>query len=881
VVPKPLVIVESPAKARTISSFLGGSFVVESSVGHIRDLPSSAVEIPAAYKKEPWARLGVNVDDGFKPLYVIPRDKRPVVARLKQALADASELYLATDEDREGESIAWHLLEVLAPKVPVHRMVFHEITPSAIERAVRETRDVDRRLVDAQEARRILDRLYGYELSPLLWRKVMPRLSAGRVQSVATRILVERERARMRFRSANWWDVRAVLAAPEAGQTFPAVLVALDGERLVAGRDFDETGQLRVGTRTSGSPLVLSSEEAEMLAHVLAGALGRVVSVDEKPFKRSPHPPFMTSTLQQEAARKLRFSAQRTMALAQRLYEAGYITYMRTDSVELSETAIEAARREVVRRYGEEFLSREPRRYRSRVRNAQEAHEAIRPAGEVFRAPEEVAGELSSDETRLYELIWRRTIASQMADAEGQSATVRVLVPLPEAARFQSAELVARGRVISFRGFLAAYVAGQEGPDVESEDAESQLPRLAEGNEVRVLEADPEEHATQPPARFTEASLVATLEELGVGRPSTYASIISTIQERGYAWKKGTQLVPSFVAFAVVGLLETYFPELVDYGFTAEMEEALDSIANGRESMVPYLHRFYFGNGVPGLKSSVEARLSEIDAREVNSIQIGVDSDGEAVVVRVGRYGPFLQRGKDRVPLPEDMEPDQLTLDKALSMLAKGPEDRLLGSDPETGQPVFLRRGRFGPYVQLGEAPKDAKSKPKTASLLATMDPDTLSLDEALKLLSLPKSLGLDPATGEEVLVANGPYGPYVRRGQELRSIPPEQDLFSLDLDGALALLAAPRQPRRRAGSADLATLGIDPETGRTVVLRKGRFGPYVTDGEINASLRRGDDPDQVDLERALELLAERRAVLATQPPKSARSRKQGSRRTA
>jgi len=898
------VIVESPAKARTISRMLGPDFVVESSVGHVRDLPRGADEVPAAYKSEEWARLGVDVDNGFKPLYVVSPEKRSVVANLKARLKEADELYLATDEDREGESIAWHLTEVLAPRVPVKRMVFHEITPAAIQRAVREWRDLDRRLVDAQEARRILDRLYGYEVSPVLWRKVMPRLSAGRVQSVATRMVVERERARIRFRSATWWGVEGTFAAPGAGapdgeqtdaapsggepRQFGAALVALNGTPVATGRDFDEHGEV-----SSERAQVLGEAEARALAEGLSGADFTVRSVAERPFRRSPAPPFITSTLQQEAGRKLRFSAQRAMQVAQRLYEQGWITYMRTDSTTLSDEALTAARAQATRLFGPEYVPDTPRRYERRVKNAQEAHEAIRPAGEAFRTPEEASASLHGDELRLYELIWKRTVASQMVDATGTSAQVRLVAAVPDGAPLlggAEAEMSASGRVIAFPGFLRAYVEGEDDPEAELADREVVLPRLAEGDRVRALELEPGAHATQPPARYTEASLVKAMEELGVGRPSTYASVISTILDRGYVWKKGSALVPSFTAFAVVGLLERYFPELVDYGFTAAMEDDLDEIASGRGEALPWLTRFYFGEARAGhgggrtdgnegagadgtraaaesetvrlgLKEAVAAHLGAIDAREINSIPIGVDSQGRTIVARVGRYGPYLQRGDDRAPVPDDLPPDELTVERAEALLDAPSSDRVLGTDPETGLEVQVRSGRFGPYVQLGGTGEDG-GKPRTASLFKSMSPETVTLEEALELLRLPRVVGRDPGTGEEVLAANGRFGPYLKRGSDTRSLGAEEQLLTVTLTEALALFAQPKA-RRGRGQAQppLRELGPDPQTGLPVVVREGRFGPYVTDGTTNASLRKGDDPSTVTVERAAELLAERRAA--------------------
>jgi len=866
---KPLVIVESPAKAKTISSFLGNSYMVEPSVGHIRDLPSDAKEVPAAYKHEPWARLGVDVDNGFKPLYVVLPGKKERVTKLRSLLREASEVYLATDEDREGESIAWHLLEVLHPRVPVRRLVFHEITRDAIRQALEHPRDLDRRLVDAQETRRILDRLYGYEVSPVLWKKVLPRLSAGRVQSVATRLLVERERARIAFRAASYWDLtgRFRPASQADSGTFGAQLVALDGKRLATGRDFGEDGKL-----ARGDVLVLDEARASALADGLASADFKVRSVEEKPWKRSPYPPFMTSTLQQEASRKLRFSAARTMRVAQDLYEAGHITYMRTDSTALSDQALQAARRAVQDLYGREYLPASPRRYEKRVKNAQEAHEAVRPAGEDFTRPE--ATGLSGDHLRLYDLIWKRTVASQMADASGQSVQVRLGAL---SASGEDAEFAANGRVVAFPGFLRVYVEGSDDPEAELEDREVRLPRLARGDALLAEELSPEGHTTQPPPRYTEASLVKALEDLGVGRPSTYASIIDTVQERGYVWKKGTALVPSWTAFAVVGLLEKHFSKLVDYGFTAEMEEDLDEIARGEQEPLPWLTRFYFGapkaggsgRDSEGLKQMVADRLGEIDARAVNSIPVG--GPGSGVVVRVGRFGPYLQdtRSDRRVSVPEDLPPDELTLERALELL-EAPRaersERVLGADPATGLPVLARDGRYGPYVQLGGDDAGAKgAKPKRSSLLAGMSPETVTLDEALKLLSLPRTLGHDPQSGEEVTADNGRYGPYVKRGNEYRSLESEAQLFTVSLEEALELFSKPRQRRARQASAPLAELGEDPETGAAVVVKDGRFGPYVTDGKVNASLRRGDSVDSLSLERAIELLAERRAKMAAE----------------
>jgi len=867
---KALVIVESPAKARTIGGMLGPDFIVESSIGHIRDLPRGADEVPAAYKGESWARLGVDVDNGFKPLYVVSSPKKSVVANLKKLLKGADELYLATDEDREGESIAWHLSEVLSPTVPVKRMVFHEITPTAIARAVEDWRDLDRRLVDAQEARRILDRLYGYEVSPVLWRKVMPRLSAGRVQSVATRMVVERERARMRFRSATWWGVDGTFTNAAAPSGFGAALVGLGGATVATGKDFDEHGE-----RTGKSDVrVLGEDEATSVATALVGQSFTVSAVTERPFRRSPAAPFMTSTLQQEAGRKLRFSAQRAMQVAQRLYEQGFITYMRTDSTTLSDEALTAARSQARQMYGDAYVPEAPRRYERKVKNAQEAHEAIRPSGERFRTPEQAGRELSGDELRLYELIWKRTVASQMNDATGTSAQIRLTAEVPEGlAQGQEAEFSASGRVIAFPGFLRAYVEGEDDPDAELADREVVLPALAVGDVVEGSAFDPGSHTTQPPARYTEASLVKAMEELGVGRPSTYASVISTILDRGYVWKKGSALVPSFTAFAVVGLLERYFGNLVDYGFTATMEDDLDGIAAGTEEALPWLTRFYFGSSAPGatasdgtevdtlgLKATVSSHLAEIDAREVNSIPLGEGSDGEPIVARVGRYGPYLQHGEDRASIPDDLAPDELTIERAEEILAAPSNDRVLGVDPDSGLEIQVKSGRFGPYVQVGEV-SGGSEKPRTASLFSSMEPATLTLEQALELLRIPRTVGTDPETGEDVVAHNGRFGPYLKRGADTRSLGSEDQLLTITLDEARALFAQPKQRRGRTAAPPLRDVGTDPSTNLPVVLKEGRFGPYVTDGTTNASLRKGDSVESITIDRASELLADRRAA--------------------
>ncbi|MCX9191438.1 type I DNA topoisomerase [Carbonactinospora thermoautotrophica] len=848
-----LVIVESPAKAKTIKGYLGPEYVVEASVGHIRDLPNGAAEVPAKYKKEPWARLGVNIEKDFEPLYVISPDKKAQVTKLKQLLDDADELYLATDEDREGEAIAWHLKEVLQPKVPVRRMVFHEITPQAIRNAVENPRELNLRLVDAQETRRILDRLYGYEVSPVLWKKVMPKLSAGRVQSVATRLVVQRERERMAFRPAEYWDIEGVFEAPGRGSagepaSFTARLVAVDGRRVATGRDFDSTGQLKSSAETV---LHLSQEAARALAAALEGVTFEVRAVERKPYRRAPYPPFRTTTLQQEASRKLGYGPQRTMQIAQRLYENGYITYMRTDSITLSETAVNAARAQAEQLYGREYVPDTPRRYSSKVKNAQEAHEAIRPAGDTFRTPAQTG--LTGEDFRLYELIWQRTVASQMKDATGHSVTVRIGARTRDG---RDVEFSATGKIIDFHGFMKAYVEGSDDPDAELDDRERRLPVMTEGDSLRVIRLEAEGHTTKPPARYTEASLVKELEEREIGRPSTYASIIGTILERGYVFKKGNALVPTFLAFAVTELLERYFGRLVDYDFTAKMEDDLDRIARGEAEAVPWLKKFYFGapgEELEGLKELV-TDLGEIDAREVNSFPVG-----NGIVVRVGRYGPYLERDGERVNLPPDMAPDELTVERAEELLARPTGERVLGTDPQTGHQIVAKEGRFGPYVT--EVLPD-KGKPRTASLFKSMSLDTVTLEDALKLLSLPRLVGVDPETGEEITAQNGRFGPYLKKGNDSRSLESEDQIFTITLEEALELYRQPktRGHGRAAAGSPLRELGADPETGKQIVVKDGRYGPYVTDGETNATLRQGDDAATITLERAAALLAEKRA---------------------
>jgi DNA topoisomerase-1 len=881
-----LVIVESPAKARTIAGYLGRGYMVESSIGHIRDIPDKAAEIPVKYRKEPWARLGVNVDHEFEALYVVHADKKSQVAKLKKLLADADELLLATDEDREGEAIAWHLLEELKPRVPARRMVFHEITPQAIAEAVAHPRDLDNGLINAYQTRRVLDRLYGYEVSPVLWKKVMPRLSAGRVQSVATRLVVARERERMAFRPAAYWDLEGQFTplkedADGAPSSFGARLVAVDGRRVAQGRDFSPTGELRnsdllyldgssvhAGARAPAQASaaqipagVVHRLSAPDLAHRLAGVAFGVKNVERKPYRRSPYAPFRTTTLQQEASRKLGFSAKYAMSVAQRLYENGHITYMRTDSVTLSRTAIAAARSQARELYGSEYVPDQPRLYTSKVKNAQEAHEAIRPAGDRFRTPAQTR--LSGDEFRLYELIWKRTVASQMKDATGESVSVRIT---GRSSAGEEAEFTASGKIISFHGFLKAYVESVE-DDAERDDRERRLPPLAEGDPLRG-ELNPAEHATRPPSRYTEASLVKELEDREIGRPSTYATIIGTILDRGYVFKKGTALVPSFLAFAVITLLERHFGHLVDYEFTARMEDALDQIARGEAARVPWLRRFYFGtNGEEGLKQLV-SDLGDIDARDVSSFPLA----GTDIVVRVGRYGPYLEREGQRVNVPDELAPDELTPERAAELFSQPSGDIPLGTDPQTGHQIFAKNGRFGPYV-TETLPEGAAGKPRTSSLLKSMSLETITLEDALRLLTLPRTLGeLD---GEQVTVQNGRYGPYVKKGSDSRSLESDDQLFTLTLAEAKEMFDQPKtRGRGRAAAAPpLRELGEDPTSGRPIVIKDGRFGPYVTDGETNASLRRGDDVETVTLQRAVELLAERRAA----GPSTARRRSGGS----
>jgi DNA topoisomerase I len=909
-----LVIVESPAKAKTIGGYLGKDYDVEASVGHIRDIPTPS-EMPPEVKKSPFGRFGVDVDNGFEAYYVVDSDKKKKVSELKRLLKDADELYLATDEDREGEAIAWHLLEVLKPKVPVKRMVFHEITKEAIQRAANSTRDLDTALVDAQETRRILDRLYGYEVSPVLWRKVKAGLSAGRVQSVATRMVVERERERMAFVRSSYWDVEGDFTPDSAANQFTARLSAVGGERVATGRDFADDGTLK-----SRSVVHLDEAAARSIATQVLEAQVRVTGVQEKPYTRRPSAPFTTSTLQQEASRKLRLSSKNAMRVAQRLYENGYITYMRTDSTTLSEAALTAARQQARDLYGAEYVPDSPRRYEKKVKNAQEAHEAIRPAGDRFRTPAQVAGELRGDEFALYELIWKRTVASQMADARGSTATVKLGGTLQDG---RVVEFSASGTVITFRGFLAAY---EEGRDEEQQaraqeaDEERRLPKLSEGVAITTVRAEADGHETSPPPRYTEATLVKAMEEKGIGRPSTYASTVGTIQDRGYVNTRGSALIPTWLAFAVTRLLEEHFSELVDYDFTASMEEDLDRIAGGDEQRAAWLRRFYFGlgdggagvageglaQGLPdtsqGLKQLVD-NLGDIDAREISTIPIG-----DGIVVRVGRYGPYVEEtvpaGVDlstgemsddaatsprRATINDDIAPDEMTPAKARELLEQSADDgRVLGQDPATGRDVVAKAGRYGPYVTevLDEDTAALKGKnkvkPRTASLFKDMDLATLDLATALKLLSLPRVVGTDEE-GVEITAQNGRYGPYLKKGTDSRSLASEQQLFDITLDEALAIYAQPKQ-RGRAATAPLKELGNDPVSGKPMVVKDGRFGPYVTDGETNATLRKDDDPESITAQRGAELLAEKRAKGPTTRKRAAKkttAKKAATRKTA
>ncbi|MFO1066142.1 MAG: type I DNA topoisomerase [Pirellulales bacterium] len=846
---KSLVIVESPAKARTIAKFLGKDFTVEASIGHIRDLPQGAKELPEKYKSEPWAYLGVNVNEDFQPVYIVPPDKKKQVSKLKDLLKDAQNLYLATDEDREGEAISWHLHEVLKPKVPVHRLVFHEITKEAIQNALATPRQIDEGLVKAQETRRILDRLYGFDVSQLLWKKVGPKLSAGRVQSVAVRLIVERERERMAFHSATYFDLLGKFSTA-SGQSFEAGMVSYQGKRVPSGKDFDPaTGKIK-----DAGLLLLDGLAAERLVEALRSGKYHVTAVEVKPFTERPKPPFTTSTLQQEANRKLGFTARRTMQIAQSLYENGYITYMRTDSTSLAKEAVQAARDLVSQQYGKDFLHATERQYSTKVKNAQEAHEAIRPAGHPFQLPETLRGELDYDQFRLFDMIWKRTIACQMADARKRRVTVSIEA---DGAVFQ-----ASGTSIEFEGFLRAYVEGSDDPDAELAQQEVLLPTMEQGDALDLKALDAKSHTTQPPARYTEASLTRTLEERGIGRPSTYASIIDTIQHREYVFKKGNALVPSWTAFTVIRLLEDHLGSLVDYDFTAQMEDYLDSISRNERGFSEYLKEFYFGQD-KGLKPLLESKVQEIDPRETSRFALG-KIEGEDAFVRVGRYGPFIECGERKASLPDGLAPDEINLARAIELLegaAKG--DEPLGHDPESGKPVYIKNGRFGPYVQLGHV--DDEEKPKNASLLKGMTLEDVNLDVALKLLTLPRTLGEHPESKEPIVASNGRFGPYIKCGSETRSLPAGTSPIEVTLEEALALLAQPKTGGRGRGPAakkePLKVFEASPVTSQPVQLLAGRYGPYVTDGETNASLPKESNPEELTFAQAIDLLAARAAA--------------------
>ncbi|MEC8160489.1 MAG: type I DNA topoisomerase [Planctomycetota bacterium] len=843
-----LVIVESPAKARTISKFLGKGYTVEASIGHIRDLPQGKKEMPADLKDEEWAKLGVNVNDRFTPVYVVPQDKKSHITKLKKLLKESQNLYLATDEDREGEAISWHLQEVLKPKVPVHRLVFHEITNEAILNALETPREIDDGLVKAQETRRILDRLYGYEISEFLWRKKLGR-SAGRVQSVAVRLIVQREWERRAFRSATYWDLMAKFSTSD-GQSFDATLVSVDGRKIPSGKDFDSaTGQIK----DPGFMLMDETGAQQLLQKLKTGAFA-VTKMQVKPYTQKPAAPFTTSTMQQEANRKLGFTARRTMSAAQSLYENGYITYMRTDSTSLAKVAVDAARELVGEEYGKDYLPEEPRTYRSTVRNAQEAHEAIRPAGNPFRLPDSLKGELAPDQFKLFELIWKRTVASQMQNARGRRVTITVE---GEGSVFQVS-----GKTIDFPGFLRAYVEGADDPNAELADKETLLPAVEEGQAVSLKEVDPKSHTTQPPSRFSEAALTRELEQRGIGRPSTYASIIETIQTRNYVFKKGNALVPTWNAFSMVRLMEEHFPSLVDYEFTANMEGLLDSISRQEAGNIEYLEEFYFGKETPGLKGRLETKIKEVDPRAISTFPLGTPEEGEhleVVNLRVGQYGPYLEQGERKASLPEDLPPDELTLESALELLKKAETgDEPLGICPDTHKPVFVKSGRFGPYVQLGLA--DEGEKPKNAGLLKGMSVEDITLEVALKLLSLPRQVGEHPDSKEVIEAFNGRYGPYIKCGSETRSLPDDVSPLDVQLEQALFLLSQPKRRGRSAPKEPIKTFESSPITEQPIRLLEGRYGPYVTDGETNASLPKGTETETVTFEQALQLLAERAA---------------------
>jgi DNA topoisomerase I len=893
---KKLVIVESPTKMTSIQGYLGDGYEVLSSVGHIRDLASKK-DIPAE-KKAAYGKYSIDVDNGFDPFYVVSERKTKTVADLKRALKSADEVLLATDEDREGEAIAWHLLEVLSPKVPVKRMVFHEITKDAIRKAAENTRELDLALVDAQETRRVLDRLYGWDVSPVLWRKVGSgtqgqALSAGRVQSAATRLVVDRERERMAFVSASYWDIEALATA--SGSSFTTRLARIDGAPLARGGDFDDRGTL------TKAVVVLTEADARALAIAVEGVgEASVISVDAKPGTRSPRAPFTTSTLQQEAGRKLSMSAKHTMSVAQRLYEKGYITYMRTDSTALSTQAVQAAREQAVALYGDRAVPANPRTYASKSKNAQEAHEAIRPSGEHFRTPASISGSLDRDEQRVYDLIWKRTVASQMSDAKYETTTVTLAV----AAASKKLEFTASGTVYTFKGFLEAYEEGRDEKRNDGDKADDQsLPALAVGDVLTTSDVEAKGHSTSPKPRYTEASLVKALEEKGIGRPSTFASIIDVILERGYVTKRGQALVPSWLAFSVVRLLEQHFADLVDYDFTAALEDDLDAIARGEQRREEWLREFYFGSeNHVGLRHIVD-NLGDIDARELNSTRLT-----DTATLRFGKYGPYIEvTDPDAAPdtkarivnVPDDLAPDELTPDKVQELIdAPVAGDRVLGENPANGKLIVVKDGRYGPYVQelepeadpeidtaTGEVvetkkkttKKDAAPKPRTASLFKSMSVDTVDLDTALRLLELPRTVGTDPESGDEITAQNGRYGPYLKKGTDSRSLESEQQIFDVTLEQAIEIYAQPKYGARRASSA-LKEFDADPVSGKPIRVRDGRFGPYVTDGETNATIPRGETVDDVDFERAKQLLADKRAKGPA--PKRATARRTTTRKT-
>ena len=852
---KTLVIVESPTKARTIEKFLGKDFVVRASYGHVRDLPSNAEEIPAAVKKEKWARIGVNVDADFEPLYVVSAKKKQNITELKKLMKDASEVLLATDEDREGESISWHLCEILNPKIPYKRLVFHEITREAIDEALKSPRAIDDNLVKAQETRRIIDRLFGYTVSPVLWKKMKPRLSAGRVQSVALRLLVERERERVTFRSAGYWDLKALFSkegTEENSGRFEAELAQLKGKRIATGKDFDpKTGRLT----DPAAVVLLDAKSCSELREKLLQGKAKVTSVEEKDYTSKPYAPFTTSTLQQEASRKLGFAARRTMQVAQMLYENGLITYMRTDSTNLSDEALRGARTLIEREYGADYMPAQPRLYRTSVKNAQEAHEAIRPAGEAFASMDFVREKFGQEAFRLYELIWKRTVASQMKDSRGKRVSAQI--------ELGDALFRASGTTIEFPGYLRAYVEGSDDPEAELADREKFLPKLKVGETLKTLGLESLEHTTQPPARFTEGSLIKELERLGIGRPSTWATIVDIVLSRDYAFKKGSALVPTFLAMAVISLMERFFADVVDYAYTAHMEDDLDAISRGEAESLKYLKKFYFGDGNAGLKNLVEAGGNDIDPRDVCGLPIGEDEKGNKVEVRIGRFGPFLSNGESRASVPDGVCPDEMTVEKAVQMLAqsaKGPES--IGQDPVSGLSVYIKNGRFGPYLQLGEM-QEGGDKPKMASLLPGMSFEGLSMETAMQLLSLPREVGINPDNGEKIMAANGRFGPYIKCGVDTRSVPAgEMTVLNITLDQAMALLREPKKRGRGAQPASLKEIGKHPTSEKMITLKSGRYGPYVTDGEVNASLARGADPSAITLDEAVGLLTARAAAI-------------------